>query len=268
MTRTTSYCLFTTLAVLPMLGCGLEEITDGDGGDDAIPPAVQTAFDESCATNNTCHANDGSQVKLGPGASEAILTTMAANGEPFVVLGDVQASYLARKMLGTDITGGQMPLSSQSPNDDVNVAIILGWIAGAEFTDGGGDGDGDTTTGDGDGDMPCFAEAPAPAMPSFATDVWPILEGRCANAGCHGNMTTVPLMPDSGGAFTNLVGVASSAGMDYVTADVPDDSYLWHKLSGTQTIAGGGGATMPFGGQMCTAEMQTIYAWILTGASP
>jgi hypothetical protein len=199
---------------------------------------------------------------------------MASTGDPYVVFGDLEASYLARKMLGKDISGGPMPLFEQSPNDSVNVAIILGWIAGAEFTDEAGDGDDDTETDTDEGDTTetgepepeCFAEKPVPAMPSFDADVWPILEGRCT-AGCHENMTTVPHLPDPAGAFANLVGVASSAGMNYVTADVPDDSYLWHKLSATHTIVGGTGAPMPLVGEMCAVEMQTIYAWILAGAA-
>jgi hypothetical protein len=267
MTRTNSLRVFTAVftasMLLPTIGCGLEEITDG-GGEDKVPAAVQAAFDESCATAG-CHANGGAQVNLGPGASDALLTTMASTGDPFVVLGDLEASYVARKILGRDITGGPMPLVEQSPNDPVNVAIILGWIAGAEFDDGGGDGDGDT--GDGDGDVPCYAVAPVPMEPSFATDVWPTLEARCTE-NCHASMALNPHMPDAAGAFASLVGVASSNGMNYVTADVPDESYVWHKLSATHAFVGGGGSSMPSGGQMCTVEMQTIYAWILTGAQP
>lgn len=274
MTRTNPTA-FTALLLLPLLGlgCGLEEITD-EGGEDKVPAAVQAALDETCATAG-CHINGGALVNLGPGASEALLTTMASTGDPYVVIGDLEASYIARKMLGKDIQGGPMPLSVQSPNDPVNVAIILGWIAGAEFTDEGGDGDtedtgdgdGDTTTGDGDGDPICYAEKPVPAMPSFEADVWPTLEARCT-VGCHMNMATIPHMPDSAGAFANLVGVASSAGMNYVTADAPDESYMWHKLSATHVIAGGFGGPMPQVGEMCTVEMQTIYAWILAGAAP
>lgn len=269
MTRTN----LSTLVLLPMLGlgCGLEPIED-DGSEDQVPAAVQAAFDETCATAG-CHANSGAlSPKLGPGASEALLTTLASTGDPYVVIGELESSYIARKILGTDINGGQMPLSVQSPNDAVNVAIILGWIAGAEFSDEAGDGDGDTTdTGDtttGDGDPDCYAEKPIPAMPSFETDVWPTIEARCSIGGCHDGMTTAPAMPDAPTAFTNLVGVASSSGMNYVTADAPEDSYVWHKLSGTQALVGGFGGPMPQIGEMCTVEMQTIYAWILSGAAP
>lgn len=271
MTRTTrihSHSLAVlALAWLPALGCGLEEITDG-GNTDQIPAEVQAAFDETCATNMTCHANGSALVNLGPGSSAAILDTNASTGDPFVKFGDIEGSYLARKILGTNISGGPMPLDQQSPNDEVNLAIILGWIAGAEFSDGGDSGTDsgtDTTTGDGDGDVTCYAMEPVPAAPSFEADVWPTLEARCV-AGCHA--ASAPQMPDAATAFANMVDVASTATMNYVTPDIPDESYLWHKLAGTHSAVGGTGAAMPLVGDMCVVELQTIYAWILAGAAP
>ena len=74
-------------------------------------------------------------------------------------------------------------------------------------------------------------------------------------------------MPDSAGAYANLVGVQSPLAMiPQVDPGTPDGSYMWHKLSGTQTLAGGGGGTMPSGGALCVGEFQTIYSWILAGA--
>ncbi|MFV8749072.1 hypothetical protein ACNOYE_00820 [Nannocystaceae bacterium ST9] len=273
MIRTTRFIFpFTALALLPTLGCGLEEIKGGNT-QDQIPAEVQRALDETCATNSTCHANGSALLNLGPGASAALLDTMASTGDPFVVFGDLEASYLARKILGTNISGGPMPLSNQSPNDEVNLAIILGWIAGAEFSDGGSDTSGDTTDTGGDTttdtgvDPICFADKPVPALPSFEADVWPTLEGRCT-ANCHEAMSLVPHMPDSATAFTNMVGVAGSTGMNYVSADAPEDSYLWHKLAGTHAQVGGTGGPMPLIGETCAVELQTIYAWILAGAAP
>ncbi len=252
----------------PALACGLEEVGgDEDGGEALIPAPVQRAFDQSCATSAGCHATGSSLVVLSAPDSAAILETSSSSGGPFVTLGDVENSYLAQKILGgPGIVGGVMPPSPQSPNDDVNLAIIVGWIAGVPIEDeGGGDGDapGD---GDGDGDTLCFAEAPIPASPSFAADVWPTFEARCATAACH--QVLAPLMPDADGAYANLIDMPAAAAMaDYVTPGDPDASYLWHKLAATQSsVAGGGGSPMPIGGELCAAELQTIYAWILTGA--
>ncbi len=271
MTRTTRTTFMLLATVMPLglggpLGCGLEEITDG-GNADAIPADVQAALDESCATSNACHAGNPALVELSASGSAALLDTNSPSGDPYVKFGDIEGSYLARKMLGTNITGAKMPLNEQSPNDELNVAIILGWIAGAEFSDGGGesgtDTSGDTTTGT---EEECYAMPPIPAAPSFEADVWPTFEARCLGNGCH--TSVAPQMPDAAGALANLVDVPSSATMNYVTPDIPDESYLWHKLAGTQASVGGSGATMPFGGSTCTAELQTIYAWILSGAAP
>ncbi|EDM77596.1 hypothetical protein PPSIR1_02888 [Plesiocystis pacifica SIR-1] len=255
------------LALTPALwGCGLEPIDEGgDEGGDAIPAAVQQAFDESCATASSCHATGSALVVLSAGESENILSTNSVQtGEPYVSLGEVGDSYIATKILS-----GEMPPSEQSANDSVNTAIIVGWIAGVQVEgEGGGDtgetdsGEDTTDTGEtGGGD--CFVDSVSDS-PVFTTDVWPTLEGRCALSGCHEALA--PAMPDAAGAYANLVGVASGAGIPYVTVDSPDDSYLWHKVTGTHMFVGGFGSQMPIGGELCTTEAQAIYSWILQGA--
>ncbi len=258
----------TGLALLAS-ACGLEEVEDG-GQTDEIPAAVQAAFDETCATNSSCHGSGSALVSLAPGESAAILElSSGATGEPLVVIGDVEGSYLAKKMLGTDIVGGPMPLSSQSPDDAVNIAIILGWIAGAPLDAGDESGDtGEAGDGDGDtGEVVCYADKPLPAMPSFEADVWPVLEQRCT-AGCHESMTVAPHMPDAMAAYTSLVDAMSpTANAMLVVPGDPQASYLWHKLAATQTsVDGGGGLPMPATGDLCAVELQMIHAWILAGA--
>jgi hypothetical protein len=259
------------LLLVGLGGCGLEEVAEG-GETDEIPPAVQAALDESCATNSSCHGAGSNLPVFSAPDSSAILTT-GGSGGPLVTLGDVENSYIAQKILGgPDIIGAQMPPSQQSENDDVNLAIIVGWIAGVPIEGGGtgdGDGDGDMTgDGDGDGDPLCFIELPLPATPTFAMDIWPIMQNRCGTMGCHANLS-VPLMPDEATAHANLIGMPASMAMaNYVEPNDPDASYLWHKVAGTQSsVPMGGGSTMPFGGELCSLELQAIYAWILTGAS-
>lgn len=258
------------LLLAPTMGCGLEEVGEGGEGDE-IPAAVQQAFDESCATSAGCHAAGSNLVVLSAPESSAILMT-GGSGGPFVTLGDVENSYIAQKILGgSGIIGGQMPPSPQSDNDDINTALIVGWIAGVPIEDesgGDGDGDGDPSgDGDGDGDPLCFITAPLPADPTFGAHIWPILENRCGTMGCHQNLSA-PLMPDAAMAYANLLSMPAAMAMaNYVEPGDPDGSYLWHKVAGTFTsVQGGGGSTMPFGGQLCATELQVIYAWILDGA--
>lgn len=242
----------------PLLGCGLEEVGEGGEGDE-IPAAVQQAFDESCATSVACHAAGASVVVLAAPESAAILTASSGSGGgPLVTFGDLESSYIAQKILGgSSITGSQMPPSMQSGRDDINTAIIIGWIAGIEV---------ENEIGDGDGGLECFATTPIPADPSFA-EVWPILENRCGTMGCHQNLSA-PLMPDQATAYANLVSMpAAAAAANYIEPGDPDGSYLWHKIVGTpSSVPGGGGLTMPVGGQLCGVEFQAIYAWILDGA--
>jgi len=282
MTMQTRALLTTTLCLsFGLAGCGLEPIEDGgdEEGQAGLPAEVQAAFDQSCATAVGCHASGSSLVVLEAPESMQILESQSTAGGAFVSLGSIEDSYIAQKILGgPDISGGQMPPSPQSDDDDVNAAIIIGWIAGVpiEGEGTGGDGDGDPTgdgdgdpTGDGDGDpgQTCYVSE-VPDMPSFEADVWPVLEARCATEFCHA--ATSPLMPDAIGAYDNLVGIASSGSdLNYVEAGSADGSYLWHKLAGTQASAavGGAGGTMPASGDpLCAIEFQAIYAWITTGA--
>lgn len=267
-TRTLS-TLAAGLSLASLAGCGLEPLDD-EGGDE-IPPAVQQAFTESCATSTSCHASGAPQVSFAEGELAGVLSQTGATGVPFVTLGDVDNSYVAEKILGLpSIAGGVMPPLEQSPNDEFNTAIIVAWIAGVEF-EGGADGTGDTgetgDTGGTGGDPVCYADA-LPDMVSFETDVWPVLEARCTGDVCHDVLA--PMMPDATGAYANLVGVdAPGPGIPYVDdTGAPDNSYLWHKLAGTQSIVGGGGGTMPATGELCLVEAQLIYRWILDGAAP
>ncbi|MBW2264043.1 MAG: hypothetical protein JRG91_18935, partial [Deltaproteobacteria bacterium] len=44
------------------------------------------------------------------------------------------------------------------------------------------------------------------------------------------------------------------------------DSYLWHKVIGTQSSVGGSGSTMPVGGSLTPHELDLIERWIVAGA--
>ena len=265
---------FTAAIAFATFGCGLEAIEGGDEeGGTGLPAEVQQAFDESCATSAGCHATGSALVVLQAPDSVAILEASAPAGGPYVTLGNLEESYIAQKILGgPNISGGTMPPTPQSDNDDRNKALIVGWIAGVpiEGEGEGGDGDGDAG-GDGDGDptggmeQSCSIET-VPDMPSFEADIYPVLEANCS---CHVGGTP-PAMPDAVGAYDNLVGVlATGSSLNYVEPGSADASYLWHKINGTQASAGmgGGGAMPPGDATLCGIEFQAIYAWIATGAN-
>lgn len=109
--------------------------------------------------------------------------------------------------------------------------------------------------------------ARAEAAPSFQRDVAPLLKFRCA--ACH-------LTGEEGGAmalhpraaYAALVGVRSlESPLARIKPGAPDESYLVHKIQGTQVEVGGGGLRMPADGEPLTAaEIAMIRAWIAAGA--
>ncbi len=55
--------------------------------------------------------------------------------------------------------------------------------------------------------------------------------------------------------------------LDKVEPGSTEDSYLWHKINGTQVEAGGSGLTMPKDNPPLTPQqMAIIEIWILSGA--
>lgn len=101
--------------------------------------------------------------------------------------------------------------------------------------------------------------------PSFGSDVEPILEANC---NCH--YAGAPAELSFTDAYASLVNVPSTeAGLDRVEPGAPDDSYLWHKLSGTHIAAGGSGDPMPApAGGLAAGSLAIIEAWISGGAEP
>ena len=111
---------------------------------------------------------------------------------------------------------------------------------------------------------PTPSPSPSPAPPTYAGQVSPILNTKCA--GCHTGGGSLGGFHFAG--RTDIVNQPSSvAGLDYVEPGSTAQSYLWHKINGTQGSVGGGGAQMPTSGALSAAELATIQAWILGGAN-
>lgn len=127
----------------------------------------------------------------------------------------------------------------------------------------------DGTTTDG------TATGTGPVGLSFELDIQPILDEHCVTA-CHsagGEWSFLLLSP--GDAYDSIVGVMSTqTALAFIEPGDPDASYLWHKISGTQANAGGGGLDMPKGmGAMeptvlTPEQFSTIEMWIQQGALP
>jgi hypothetical protein len=135
------------------------------------------------------------------------------------------------------------------------------------------------TTPDPDASPDASADASPDASPDASADAAPdsgaasptwsdvdeIIFETCA--GCHyGEPAGLGLVD----AYDRLVGVASTQlpTMNRVTAGSLEDSYLWHKVSGTHLDIGGTGDRMPRFGELGADELEVIRQWILGGALP
>ena len=106
------------------------------------------------------------------------------------------------------------------------------------------------------------------AAVSFKTQIQPILDGQCVF--CH--VTGA----ENGGlnlgrrvARASLLAVSTEAPMPRVTPGAPEQSYLIHKLRGTQLAAGGSGNRMPMNDPprpLDDGQLDLILRWIDAGA--
>jgi hypothetical protein len=116
-----------------------------------------------------------------------------------------------------------------------------------------------------------IGETVPPVTISFVRDIKPIFDNRCALAGCHsgsnpeaGMDLTTPFDPTVG-----AVGVPSQElpSMLRISPGDSTNSYLTHKIQGTQAEVGGSGSRMPLiGGFLSDEEIQSIITWIDEGA--
>lgn len=102
-----------------------------------------------------------------------------------------------------------------------------------------------------------------PTLASIQANVFSI---DCAVPGCHGGAGAQQgLRLDPGFAYGNLVNVASprDPNLIRVIPGDPDDSFIIHKLEGTQTL----GDRMPDGGPyLPQSTIDVIRQWIASGA--
>lgn len=112
-------------------------------------------------------------------------------------------------------------------------------------------------------------EAIEPNAFGYAAHVEPLVIQAC---NCH-QTSPVLMAPFSlklGEGYANLVGVASAQvpSMQLVEPGVLNDSYLWHKVNGTQAEVGGVGAIMPPTVPLDAGERRIFEQWIAAGAAP
>ncbi len=109
----------------------------------------------------------------------------------------------------------------------------------------------------------------AQTPPSYAKDVEPIFDKRCAE--CHGGDSPKKgLDLSKGKGFANLTQHKSQEEplMALVKAGDPAGSYLWLKVSHTSTEGRGMPRTLFGAKKLPQEQLDTIRNWIIQGANP
>ncbi len=130
------------------------------------------------------------------------------------------------------------------------------------------------------------AKGEAPPL-TWEADIAPVF-GRAACAACHtdgdrdddgkpddvdgdGVADLVPTPPFLDvDPLEAVLGVASNQTFEMALVEPSDHlySYLWHKINGSQSLAGGSGTSMPLGGTLTESDIELVATWIDEGASP
>lgn len=129
----------------------------------------------------------------------------------------------------------------------------------------------DPSTGESSGSEGGSSDTGAVAV-DYMADIQPIWDMRCV-AGCHIEsgiaQTNGPILT-AALSYGELIDVPSPTVPDIVQVKPgsPNESYMWHKVKGTQANVGGLGLQMPQGGMLSADELAKIEAWITAGAKP
>lgn len=108
---------------------------------------------------------------------------------------------------------------------------------------------------------------------SLSANIFPILVSNATGcSGCHqgaGAPASFAIDPASASLTLSdaLLQPSTESPLDRISALSPEESYLLHKLLGTQTEVGGFGAQMPLGRDpVCASDAAAVCFWIATGA--
>lgn len=192
-----------------LTGCvQIESVGPAGSADGEVPARIQGIFDGQCAVAG-CHdaTTQAAGLSLAAGDSGALLSGASANQEPGLALverGSVEDSYLAIKLLaepppGRSRQGERMPLGGASDPDEI--AVLIGWIAGAEVGDPmdedpvvGDEGDGGSTAAGGCGVETIAASGVATIDVGMdASRIPPVIgDVLLSNCGCHLAETLIP----------------------------------------------------------------------------
>ena len=107
--------------------------------------------------------------------------------------------------------------------------------------------------------------AGSPRSISFEADVQPIFDENCVTCHQSGGAPQGLVLEDGKSWDSLLHGRSAESKLPLVAPGRPADSYLLHKLAGTQTTTGSG-APMPPGDPLAPEKLAIVQRWIVAGA--
>ena len=174
--------------------------------------------------------------------------------------------FLALMTLGLLALGG-CPVDDDDSGDDDATGDD---DSGDDDTGDDDTGDDDATGDDDSADDDATGDDDTTTAEGFADVQASVFDQHCAASNCHGMAASANLDLREGAAYDELVGAASFElpSMDRVAPSQLANSYLFHKLDGTQQDVGGTGQQMPINGSLTADELGLVNQWIIDGALP
>ena len=101
--------------------------------------------------------------------------------------------------------------------------------------------------------------------PTYQHDIFPLLQDHCTR--CHDRTNPEAGLDLFSTGIEGLVNTpAAQSPLDLVVPGDSLNSYLFHKINGTQSLAEGSGTQMPVGLPMEQEDVDLIQLWIDNGA--
>lgn len=248
------------ILLLP-LATGCVEKIETEMGEEGVPPEVFEVLQRSCNDQAGCHADGAGGLTFD--ASGSFIGQPGSSGNVAVAPGSLEESHLV-----TRVDAGEMPVPGTLELTAADRYVLYGWIAdGAPLVEGEGAGTG-MATDDGGDEASTGADATGsdtggevPQYDEFLP-VLEIVQASCGGAACHRDGGMLPPVLDDAVAYANIVGVASSTDVPYVTAGEPAMSHILRRLN-----ASDGFTVMPPSGALPQGDIDVIVAWIEAGAN-
>jgi len=233
------------------MGCGQSDGSTDPGS--SVGPSTASTAGRAAVSGASAAGSTASRAGNAANAGASSVSTAGVGGTSAVAVGASAAGTViagagAVSAAGSGVAGGSGVSSAAGAGSRGGVPV-----PGAAGSSAGAAGSAGATGGD-------FG---------FAATVQPLINQAC---NCHQSTPTLmaPFSLKVGEAYEQLVSVPAQQlpSMLRVKPGSLQDSYLWHKIEGTQAEVGGSGMIMPSNIPLNATEKLVFQRWIEAGAKP